>query len=76
VPQDYPAAGPAGTRYPGLSSPSESRPGIPILPENRSVRPLKKPCRQVDIRGLIWYIRAFDEKGVAFSRPFVVSRIH
>jgi hypothetical protein len=28
---------------------------------------------QVDIPGLIWYIRAFDEKGVAFSRPFVVS---
>jgi hypothetical protein len=28
---------------------------------------------QVDIPGLIWYIRAFDEKGVAFSRPFFVS---
>jgi len=69
VPQDYPAAGTAELRYPGLSSPAESRPGPPILPENRSFRPLKKPGPQVDIPGLIWYIRAFDGKGVAFAGP-------
>jgi len=75
VPQDYPAAGTAGTRHPGLCSPSESRPGSPILPENRALRSLKKPGPTVDIPGLIWYIRAFDGKGMAFCRPFIVSRI-
>jgi len=33
----------------------------------------EKDYPQVDIPGLIWYIRALDGKGVAFSRSFVVS---
>jgi hypothetical protein len=45
------------------------------LPRNRGFQAHEKGHPQVDIPGLIWYIRAFDEKGVAFSRSFVVSRI-
>jgi hypothetical protein len=43
------------------------------LPQNHDFPAHEKGFPQVDISGLIWYIRAFDEKGVAFSRPFVVS---
>jgi hypothetical protein len=43
------------------------------LPRIRDIQAPENDHPQVDIPGLIWYIRAFDEKGVAFSRPFVVS---
>ena len=55
-------------KFPRIAGPNPSN-----LPRNRDIRALEKDRPQVDIPGLIWYIRAFDEKGVALSRPFVVS---
>jgi len=67
----------AGTVEMGVLSlpeiPPNRRPGRSSLPPKRDVWAPEKDRPQVDIPGLIWYIRAFDEKGVAFSRPFVVS---
>lgn len=53
--------------------PPNRGPGQSNLPRNRDVQALEKGHPQVDIPGLIWYIRAFDEKGMAVSRSFVVS---
>jgi len=43
---------------------------------NQAFRPLKNPGAPVDIPGLIWYIRAFDGKGVAFVGPSSSPEFH
>jgi hypothetical protein len=67
----------AGTVEIGVLSlpeiPRIAGPARPVCPRNRDIQAPEKDRPQVDIPGLIWYIRAFDEKGVAFSRSFVVS---
>lgn len=67
----------AGTVEMGVLSlpqiPPNRGPGGSNLPRNHDFQAPEKGRPQVDIPGLIWYIRAFDEKGVAFSRSFVVS---
>lgn len=54
-------------------SPRIAGPNPSNLPRNRDIQGPENDRPQVDIPGSIWYIRAFDEKGVALSRPFVVS---
>ena len=57
----------------GFPAPSNHGPGRATLDGILDFPSGENGYPQVDIPGLIWYIRALDGKGVAFSRPFVVS---